>query len=168
MGAAGRPSAGGMVSPAGTKKSTIPSPLHTHFLWLWPLWLWTPCFPLARSREEGEVRNHRGCFCLREGTGLDPAQSDTHPHSHSGRTQLTVSPLALCWSRQPGPHWQTLHCCVYPCAPTLPHSGSVVITYRARSLCVNGQRPFPAALEIFTVQETWNVLEPQITALKPC
>lgn len=33
---------------------------------------------------------------------------------------------------------------------------------------MDGQRPFPAALHALTVQDTWNVLEPQITAPKPC
>lgn len=33
---------------------------------------------------------------------------------------------------------------------------------------MDGQRPFSAALQAFTVPDTWNVLEPQITAPKPC
>lgn len=37
-----------------------------------------------------------------------------------------------------------------------------------RFLCVDGQRPCPAALQAFTVRDTWRVLEPQITAPEPC
>lgn len=43
----------------------------------------------------------------------------------------------------------------------------MVTTNVPRSLCEDGQRPFPAAPEMFVVQDTWNILESQGTAPKP-
>lgn len=132
-----------------------------------------PLLPLGQKlgREEKEDGEHRGHRCFRK-----RAQSDTRPRPGGG-TQLPVSPPSPCGSSSSGPRPQTLHFSVWLCAPQSqgttcspllvpliflpePPAGEWSLRSEPRSVGVDGQRPFPAALETFTARDTWALLKP--------
>lgn len=162
-----------------------PSPSHTSSR-LWPLQLGPLAFPwleVGRGKrafiKEGGREIIKDASAFEKGTGLDPAQRDTHPHS---LTQLR-GPGSLSGHRLfagrvglglAHKHFTVVCTCVHLTLRKMParsasafdfflprtNSGSWLLHIEPTSLCVDGQRPFPAALETLPAQETWNVLEP--------